>query len=343
MAPKYTEPGKVWSKMIFKCKNCEGNVVYSPEAKKMVCPYCESEGSEERRDYTESNIKICPNCSGEVPVLEHTSALQCPYCDNYLILNSRVENEYAPRWVIPFQMGKENCKKSIREHFKKCLFAPTDFLSEAKLNEIQGIYVPFWFYDYDTTCTYEGEGKKVRTWTTGNTQYIETSYYAIAREMDISFSKMPVDASLDMPDEVMDLLEPFRYDQLQEFRPEYLSGFYGEKYNMGADTLETRIKQKMNQDVEDMMKETYTDYSGVRKINSNTYINNSEVNYGLLPVWKYLYKYQGKEYPFYVNGQTGKIVGTPPVSVKKVWAYAVSLGLSLAAVLALMNGILCVL
>ena len=326
--------------MIFKCKNCEGNVVYSPEAKKMVCPYCESEGSEERRDYTVNDIKICPNCSGEVPVLEHTSAIQCPYCDNYLILNPRVENEYAPRWVIPFQMGKENCKKAIREHFKKCLFAPTDFLSEARLNGMQGVYVPFWFYDYDTTCTYEGEGRKVRTWTSGNTEYRETSYFSVYRDMDIAFRKMPVDASEDMPDEVMDLLEPFRYEQLEEFKPEFLSGFYGEKYSITSDVLESRVKRKMDKDVDDMMRDTYAGYTSVKTISSNNFINRSEVNYGLLPVWKYIYKYQEKEYPFYVNGQTGKIVGTPPISVKKVWAYAISMGLSLTAVLALFNGIM---
>ena len=36
--------------MIFRCKNCGGNVVYSPERKKMFCPFCESEDSEERED-----------------------------------------------------------------------------------------------------------------------------------------------------------------------------------------------------------------------------------------------------------------------------------------------------
>ena len=34
-----------------------------------------------------------------------------------------------------------------------------------------------------------------------------------------------------------------------------------------------------------------------------------------------IYKYQGKDYPFYVNGQTGKITGSTPVSKKKVIAY----------------------
>ena len=77
------------------------------------------------------------------------------------------------------------------------------------MNGIYGDYVPFWFYDYDTNCTFHGEGTKVRSWTTGNTQYTETSYYDIVRDMDIDFDNIPVDASMGMPDDVMDLMEPF--------------------------------------------------------------------------------------------------------------------------------------
>lgn len=308
--------------MIFKCKNCGGNVVYSPEKHEMFCPFCDSEKSEERKDYQQGEITICPNCGGEMTVQEHTSAMQCPYCDNYLIFNERVEGEYEPKLIIPFQIGKENCKKSIREKFKKCVFAPTDFLSEVRLNSMQGTYVPYWFYDYDANCDYQGEGTKIRSWTTGNMQYTETSYYSIRRDMDLNFRKIPVDASVQMPDDVMDLMEPFNYEQLEAFKPEYMSGFLAEKYNMTSDLVESRAKQKMNEDAAQMLKDSYAGYSSVRTMKQNITVNNSEVNYGLLPVWKYMYKYKEQDYPFYVNGQTGKIVGTAPVSKAKVWAYA---------------------
>ena len=67
--------------MIFQCRNCGGNVIYSPEKKGMYCPFCDSENSEQRKD-GEGDIRICPNCGGEVPAEEFTSASQCPYCDN---------------------------------------------------------------------------------------------------------------------------------------------------------------------------------------------------------------------------------------------------------------------
>ena len=326
--------------MIFKCKNCGGNVVYSPEKKKMYCPFCDSEDSEERKDYTSAEMTICPECGGEVPVFEHTSATQCPYCDNYIILNERVEADYLPKMLIPFKMGKEQCKKLIREKFQKCLFAPTDFLSEVRLNSMQGTYVPFWFYDYQAKYKFQGEGTKVRSWTSGNTQYTETSYYNVVRDMEVVFDKIPVDASVNMPDEIMDWMEPYQYGDLQDFKPEYLSGFYAEKYNMSSDLVEFRAKTKATEDARKLMKESYAGYNSVRNVQDNLNLSDTQISYGLLPVWKYIYHYKDKDYPFYVNGQTGKIVGTAPISQAKVWTYAGTLWACLTLIMVLINVIL---
>lgn len=329
--------------MIFKCKNCGGNTVYSPERKKMYCPYCDSESSEEKQVYETSELTVCPNCGGEVKVFEHTSATQCPYCDNYLIFDERVEGEYLPKMILPFQMGKEVCKNAIREKFKKCLFAPTDFLSEVRLNGMIGTYVPFWLYDYDAVNDFEGEGTKVRTWRSGNTEYREVSYYAVHRNMSVDFRRIPVDASVQMPDEIMDLLEPFGYNQMEEFKPEYMSGFYGEKYNMPADVVEERAKKKMKDDISQMMQAQCSGYSSLRTIRNDVQVNHAEQNYALLPVWKYDYQYNGKDYPFYVNGQTGKIVGSAPISTKKVFVYGGTLWACLTILLASASALLKVL
>lgn len=321
--------------MYFRCRNCGGNTVYSPERHCMYCPHCDSVKSGERAESAGGDMRVCPNCGGEVPLQIHTSAAQCPYCDSYLIFNERVEGEYAPRMMIPFQMGKEACKQSIREKFKRCLFAPTDFLSEARLDSMQGLYVPYWFYDYDTACDFQGEGTKLKVWRSGNTEYRETSFYAIRRSMDINFEKIPVDASEQMPDDVMELIAPFNYGQMEDFSPEYMSGFYGEKYNMTSDVVENRARALMNEDALKLLRESYAGYSTVKTIRQDVRVNGSRTAYGLLPVWKYIYSYKGQEFPFYVNGQTGKIVGTAPVSKGKVWAYGGTLWASLTVIMAL--------
>lgn len=323
--------------MIFKCKNCGGNVVYHPEKAVMYCPFCESEKSEERTDESLGDLTVCPNCGGEVRIKEHTSAMQCPSCDCYLIFNERVEGEYAPKSIIPFRLGKETCKRSLRDKFQKFIFAPIDFLSEARLNEIEGIYVPFWFYDYNARWDFQAEGKKVRTWTSGDTEYTETSYYDVRRDMDIQFQKIPADASVEMPDDVMDLVEPFDYGQLVAFTPEYMSGFNAEKYNMLANVVEPRARKKMTDAADQLLNGSYSGYSSVKVLRKDLQLKDNKSDYGLLPVWKYLYKYEGNEYPFYINGQTGKIVGIPPISKKKVWVYAGTLWACLMAIFAIIH------
>ena len=327
--------------MIFKCKNCGGNAVYSPEKKMMVCPYCESENSYARKDKeTTYGLEVCPECGGTIPVEQYDSAMKCPYCDNSVIFNERVEGEYLPKFVIPFELGKEKVKGMIRDRFKKYTFAPSDFLSEARLDSMKGIYVPFWFYDYQTNAVYEGEGTKVRSWTSGNYRYTETSYYSVVRDMNIPFEKLPVDASIKMNDSIMDLMEPYDYSKLKDFTPEFLSGFNAEYYNMPAEEVENRAKLKMEGDASAILRNSISGYNTLIKKNENVRILSRNTAYGLMPVWQYIYQYKNQDYPFYVNGETGKIIGTAPLSKGKVWAYTLTLWGLLTVIFAAVKGIL---
>lgn len=310
--------------MIFKCKNCGGNTVYSPEHKSMFCRYCDSVNSEVRK-HDLYNIQICPECAGELVIREYASAMQCPYCDNYIILNERVEGEYLPKKLIPFKYSKNMVKDLLKEKFKKALFAPTDFLSEARLESMTGEYVPFWMYDYNTHCVYEGEGTKVRSWTSGNYRYTETSYYRVIRDLNVLYEDIPVDASLKMADSTMDLMEPYDYKELVPFAPEYMSGFNGEKYSISSGELANRAEVKTLESAEKILKQKLQGYSGLKQKVKEVNPSNTAVSYCLLPVWEYIYEYKGEKYPFYVNGQTGKIVGKAPISAEKVWAYAATL------------------
>lgn len=330
--------------MIFKCKNCSGNAVYSPEHYKMYCPYCGSLESDEKKTTGES-LTTCINCGGEITVNDFTAASQCPYCDSYIVFDERVTGEYTPHLILPFKIGKEATKKLLREKFKSCVFAPDDFLSEAKLNSMQGMYVPFWMYDYHAKCHYDGEGTKVRRWRSGDREFTETSVYHIVRDMEVDFEKLPVDASDAMPDSIMDLMEPYNYTALEAFKAEYMSGFFAERYNKEAALVESRAKSKAQNDATLLLRQSINGYNlGVSvERDSHVTLNNEQTNYALLPVWIYNYKYKGQDYRFHVNGQTGKVIGKVPVSKKKVWGYGATVFASVFAILLLVNQLLLVL
>jgi hypothetical protein len=58
----------------------------------------------------------------------------------------------------------------------------------------------------------------------------------------------------------------------------------------------------------------------------------------LLPVWFMTYKYNGKTYSFAINGQTGKLAGTPPLNKKKLGLVCFGIGVITAIIFGLIAG-----
>ncbi len=308
--------------MIFKCKNCGGNIVYDPDKGTMCCPHCEGIDTEEKIVSTES-IKTCANCGAPMDsvVLEHTSATKCPSCGSYVILDERVQGDYEPDKILPFRISRNKAINLLRDEFGRRVFTPEGFLSNASVSKIEGTYVPFFMYDYDTDSEYRGTGTKVRSWTSGDYEYTETSYYDIHRVMEADFKGVPVDASDYMDDQYMDLMEPYAYEGLEGFEEKYMSGFLGEKYNRSEEELAERAEKKVGSAVETLVDESISGYATVKKKRFDVNAKKTRVEYALLPVWEYVFRYHNENYKFHVNGQTGKVVGKTPVSKEKVLLY----------------------
>lgn len=316
--------------MVFKCRNCGGNVVYEPARRHMYCPHCESLDSEDA--VQGGSLTQCAVCGAPVEAGQYTSSSRCGHCGSYLVFDERVEGGYEPRWILPFYLNKEEAVETMNREFGRRLFTPGDFMSTKSLEKMEGRYVPFWLYDYQARYDFAGEGTVVRSWTSGDTEYVETSYYEVIRQMDVDFDKIPADASYEMTDDVMDLMEPYDYGALIDYAPKYMSGFYGEIYNQEAQELEGRAQAKARDASEELMRESLQGYTGMRPLRRDLNVQTRAANYALMPVWQYLYRYRGKTYAFHVNGQTGKVIGTTPVSRGKVLAYGASVFVIVAAI-----------
>jgi DNA-directed RNA polymerase subunit RPC12/RpoP len=324
--------------MFFECKNCGGNVVYDPSKGRMYCPHCDSEESQEMKK--DDSLTVCPNCGGTLNVKQYTSACKCEYCGCYLIFDERVEGEFTPHMILPFKVSKAAAVEAMKKEFGTRIFTPADFMSEKSLKGMEGIYVPFWMYDYQAEYDFAGEGTKVRTWVAGNMEYVETSYYEVLRKMDATFDRIPVDASYAMADGVMDLMEPYNYQELIGFEPKYMSGFYGEVYNQTSDELDGRAQVKARNASEEMLQTSLQGYQSMKTQQKDLKLTDSGVNYALMPVWQYEYSYKGQTYQYHVNGQTGKVVGITPVSKPTVLLYGASVFAFVTAICTLVVRIL---
>ena len=69
----------------------------------------------------------------------------------------------------------------------------------------------------------------------------------------------------------------------------------------------------------------------------NYNIINTEWEYILLPVWFMTYIHNGKTYSFALNGQTGKIAGTPPFDALKCGIFC-SITALIVAIITMLGG-----
>ena len=237
-----------------------------------------------------------------------------------------VSGELAPALVIPFAISKEEAIRAFRKWCRNGLLTPSGFMNADRIKNITGIYVPFWLYDLDNDVEVRGYATKVRTYRRGDYIYTETHHFEIYRRIRLNYVRLPVDASEKMNDKLMDRLEPYPYDQLKPFKTPYLAGFIAEKYSYTDEELFPRAKEKIRPFIDSYISSTVSAFHTVRFTEKQIDTIAKQVKYALLPVWMVYYDFDKTEYTFAMNGQTGKVVGRPPISKGKValWFSGVS-------------------
>lgn len=279
------------------------------------------EGAEGTQNFA-GNMKVfhCQSCGAELVADEYTSATICSFCGNPSLVEERLQGAFQPKLVIPFKINREQAKNIYRGWVKKGLLTPRSLATSATIEKITGVYVPFWLYDFNAETQMHANAEKVRTERHGDTEYIHTDHYKVYRDVEADFIKVPADASEKMDDSTMDKLEPFNYGEIVPFSMPYLSGYFSEKYNYTADDMRNRVEKRINNYITNIARSTMNQYSSVSVVSNDVSLHGKGSSYALLPVWMLNYRFQGKEFQFVLNGQTGKIVANRPVSRQRAVA-----------------------
>ena len=146
----------------------------------------------------------CPSCGAQLICEESTAAASCPYCGNPTVVPGQFSGALRPDFIIPFKLGKEDAVKALKSHYKGKFFLPKSFTGENHVQEIRGIYVPFWMFDGEAEGDAHYEATRSRTYRSGDYEVTETKHYDVYRAGTVTFEKVPVDASSKMPDDHMD-------------------------------------------------------------------------------------------------------------------------------------------
>jgi len=239
-----------------------------------------------------------------------------------------------PDMLIPFKLNKDEALKSLQNHYLGKRLLPRVFKDRNHLEEIKGVYIPFWLYDADAEAQVEYRATKMRTWSDGKFNYTETSVYRVFREGGIGFSQVPVDGSKAIDDTLMESVEPFETGESVGFNPAYLAGYYANKYDVDSAECNARANERIKNSTASMFMTTVTGYASVEPVDTRIRLKKGEIKYALFPVWLLSTVWQGQSYTFAMNGQTGRFVGNLPLDKGAYWSWFFKIfGIAAAALL----------
>lgn len=330
----------------YKCTHCGAALAFDASSGQVRCDYCGTEmsvgdiiDSQEIVTSTEefdwgnykaglsgeilSNTAVyqCQSCGAILETDKSTAATTCPYCDSNVVLTDRVAGGMKPNALIPFAIDKKELKERVHAFYRDKKLLPKNFFNDNKIDEILGVYIPFWLFD----CTVEGSvnfrGDTESIMETPRERVVTTRNYHIVRDGEVSFRNVPVDASTKMDNALMDSIEPYDFSKMVPFDGAYLAGFYADRFDSDPDSEIGRANRRVLNSTKDAIYRTVVGYTNLREYSNSLRMKNANVKYVLLPAYIINCEYAGKKYRYAVNGQTGKIVGELPSSNSLAWGF----------------------
>lgn len=345
----------------FQCPNCgSSHVAYSAEAKKLQCTYCkhtwdlptERDKIVERKlgdGFSleelpkglglETKLIHCKHCGSETAVPKEQVNVSCPFCSSTSVSEEAMDTRVIqPAGILPFTFPKKDALAAFQEWIGQGWFHPNDLSATARMDKIQGVYLPFWTYDaftesswtaeagyyYYETETYTDQNGQTQTRQIQKVRWVPTGGY-----YEKFFDDVLVVASQGVTQGDIESIYPFKLADVVNFDSQYLLGWECEVYQKDVkDGFATA----------DKIMDGFIYQECAKRIPGDTYRNlfvstrksNLTFKHILLPIWIAAYLYGGKTFQFIVNGTTGKIHGQKPYSAWKI-AFAVLIALVLIA------------
>jgi predicted RNA-binding Zn-ribbon protein involved in translation (DUF1610 family) len=330
------------------CPNCGAELRYKPGSQQLFCDYCSYEEFIEQEKSSIEELELqhymravgqnahtetidllhCKNCGANQHVEENYKSLACVYCGEPLIKED-VEKEgwIIPGALVPFQFDVNKARNIFKGWVKKLWFAPNN-LKKAALDAqgIHGLYLPYWTFDAQLFASYQGqrgdyyyETRTYRSNKGNRTQQVrKTRWRHAAGSVEGFIDDILINASQRKTNEIPSKITFWNLKELQPYNEKYLSGFVTEKYSISLkeghhksfqrakDIAHTWIKRDIGGDVQ-------------RILHADIKLSEETFKHVLLPIYISIYRFNGKEYHFYVNGQTGEIGGARPYSFWKIF------------------------
>lgn len=359
------EEKKAISEQKKSCINCGAELTYQPGTTEITCDYCghveaiqvEQNGFQELelKPYLdqmgslshseEITMLHCKNCGANQHIEENYKSLHCVYCTMPLIIEDAYKEEWIlPGAVLPFQIDQKKSHQIFSRWVKGLWFAPNN-LKKAALDpqNTKGLYLPYWTFDAQLFARYSGQrgdyyyvnvpytttvnGKTVRR----TRQERRTRWTPASGNVSGFVDDTLIKASHQRKNPIPSKITNWNLNALVPFNTHFLAGFVTEKYTIPLkDGHLSSTKEAENIARSWARHDIGGDTQRVHTINMQ--LSQETFKHILLPVYISAYKFNGKKYNFFVNGQTGRISGKRPYSFWKIFFFVLFIILILALI-----------
>jgi ribosomal protein S27E len=363
-------PEKAVQAQRFVCSECAAEQKYDAASGKLKCSHCGATrdvptgtGTVVEYDFFQglaaapkglgaggaTRASKCQECGANVVFADGATTTTCTFCGSSKVLE-QAENQQAirPESLVPFAVDKKRANQAFGDWLGKLWFRPGDLKRMAKVQEVAGVYVPFWTYDAHVESSWSAEA---------GYYYYETEEYTVqengeevwkTREVQRTrwerawghraddFDDVLVCASVGLPPELAGRLSTFDTHELVPYAPGFLAGWRAEEYAVDLaggfqSAQQTMEKEQQKRCGHDVPGDTQ------RGLHVDNVFSAITFKHVLLPVWIAAYRYRNQVYRFLVNGQTGEVVGKAPWSWVKIALFVLTL-MALVAILIILFG-----
>lgn len=338
-----------------KCPQCGGTMDFDPATGGLHCPYCDykeeikitesSPKKAEEQDFAtaektgncdwgvKQKTVTCKSCGAQSVYDALEVASICPYCGSNQVMEANDVSTLAPGGVVAFQITAKQAGEAFHNWIKGKWFCPKEAKESAKAKSFQGVYLPYWTFDADTTTNYTAKYGIERVESSGDDTEIVTDWYPTSGVYKQFINDQLVSGTTNHEESTMREIEPFDTENNLAYRPEYIAGFGAERYSVGLkeawEKAKNFIMNRLKGLIESKIKDEHHADS-TKDLKMTTTYQNITYKYLMLPIWISSFTYKDKVYQFMVNGQTGKVGGHSPISALRV-AVAVLIGIAFFA------------
>lgn len=307
----------------FVCPNCGGRLGYTANGQGLECEHCgyvQGASPDRETEVSEQDFVVgistakghqrpvaartfeCPACGATYLLAPETLSLICAHCDStYSMIEPATREVIAPEAILPFKTNKPQAERILREWLKA-----NGIERNLQVEVPVGVYLPVWTFDIG------GEAR----WTAR--EYVNEKWVTVRKEKAVFHDDLWVPSGKPLPAGFEEVIEGYRGQALEAFKPKYLANWLAETYQVSMADAALRARgQALHLTTAQIRADLPLSYRELKVSSLGLVLLSFKLI--LAPAWICHYRVSGKKYEAVVSGAGENVAGRlPPTRLEKL-------------------------